>query len=254
MKFLARCAYDGADYYGFARSQGKTTIQKTIEETLIRIFHNFLPCHEGIVGGSRTDKGVHALDQCFTFHAPDHLESQYLLNLLNHHLPASIRVHSVSQVGGDFHLPSLIESKNYIYLISHSPNLSPFLSRYLYSNVHQYPASDWNQFFALMQGKHDFRAFAKESYRYNSTICNLKEIYAAYLPEKELTLLFFTADRFLYNMIRRIIGFAEMLLKKKARQASSFDELVEKYHCWCSHRAPAQGLYLYKTHLKSEHK
>jgi tRNA pseudouridine38-40 synthase len=252
MHFLARCSYDGADFSGFAKSPPQISIQETFEHTLTRIFGDQDPVNQGISGASRTDKGVHALDQCLTFHAPDSLQAQKLKTILNHHLPPSIRVLSVAPLPENYNLHRKIVSKSYIYLIYHSQDISPFLGRYTWHEIRKFPEEQWNEVFRLFQGERDFKVFAKEPRRYESTVCNLSHIQAysiAYIPA---TILYFRANRFLYNMVRRMVGFTQLLLQRQVKVSSSFEELIDHFGCWTTQRAPASGLYLYRTYLSEE--
>ncbi len=249
MHFLARCSYDGADFSGFTKSPPQRSIQETIEESLIRLFGNIPPVNLGISGGSRTDKGVHALDQCITFHIPEGIKQQALKSILNHHLPTSIRILSLQAVPEDYNLHRNIKSKSYIYLIYHHQEISPFLGRYVWHEKRFFTQEQWNSIFICFQGVKDFRVFAKEPYRYDSTVCHLEKIEAVSLPEIPATVLFFQANRFLYNMIRRIIGFSFLMLLRQVRVPDTFEELIDEYKKWTTQRAPANGLYLYRTHL-----
>jgi tRNA pseudouridine38-40 synthase len=250
MHCLLRCSYDGTDYAGFAKSPPSRTIQESFEEVLIRLFGVEFATSQKIAGASRTDKGVHALDQCVCFHVPDVIDVQNIKRIFNQHLPTSIRVNSVSQVSATFNLHRNIHYKAYIYLIYHSPELSPFLARYVWHDKRSYDAASWNAIFDLMQGERDFISFAKEPKRYPSTICNVESMRAFSLNDIPATALYFRADRFLYNMVRRIAGFSQLLLHHQASLPSTYEQLLERYASWTTQRAPAKGLYLYRTFLK----
>ncbi len=250
MHFLARCSYDGADYAGFAKSPPKNTVQETIEQTLIRLFEDQYPC-QSIKGGSRTDKGVHAFDQCFTFQAPYQIGTEKLKAILNRHLPGSIRINSIAGIDDQYNLHQQITSKTYLYIIYHEKVISPFLSRYVWHETRFFSENHWNALLELLQGEKDFRLFAKEAYRYESTICNLEQARAWSVPNMPATILCFKGNRFLYNMVRRMIGFSHMMLQKKAPLPSTYQELTSKYASWMTLRAPANGLYLYQTQTKT---
>ncbi len=250
MHFLARCSYDGADYCGFAKSPPFTTVQETIEQTLIRLFGANSPYNQSIAGGSRTDKGVHALDQCFTFHAPHQIATDKLTSILNQHLPGSIRINSISSIDDEYNLHQQIYSKTYLYMIYHAQTMSPFLARYVWHETRCFPENQWSALFELLQGKKDFRFFAKEAHRYGSTICNLEQAKAWLIPKIPATVLSFKGNRFLYNMVRRIIGFSHMMLLKKAPLPSTYQDLISQYSSWTILRAPSNGLYLYQTQTK----
>jgi len=102
-KYLASISYDGSDYYGFTKSTGKRTIQESIEESLKRICKKYsfiinLKC------ASRTDKGVHALNQLITFFLPIDISDEILLKTINLKLCGSIRFRWIKHIEVDFSL------------------------------------------------------------------------------------------------------------------------------------------------------
>ena len=248
-KRLAHVAYDGSDYYGFSVSVGKKTIQDTIESTLGNIFDDpKLPSHIDFT--SRTDKGVHALDQVITFSAPDYFEDNKLLLILNQRLPTDIRFQSLVSVPESFNLRDRVKSKVYRYIISEDQK-NPFVSRYCWVIPKKPDEKKLNQFLQLMAGEHDFSTFAKESYRYATTVCHIFRIECkstTSLSEIEIEI---EGNRFLYNMVRRIIGFSVFLTLKQKSIPSTFEDLIDGYKSQTNMRAPACGLTLLKVFLES---
>jgi tRNA pseudouridine38-40 synthase len=242
IKILAHVAYDGSDYFGFSISVGKKTIQQTIENTLIRIFNEPLfPLHLEFT--SRTDKGVHAFDQLITFFAPDYFDDQKLLLILNQRLPLDIRIQSLITVPDSFFLRDRVKSKVYQYSLSEDRK-NPFTSRYSWILSKNPDIDKLNQVLQLMVGCRDFALFAKERYRYSSTVCNISRISCQPIFALSKIEIEIEGDRFLYNMVRRIIGFSVFLTIKKKNIPSTFEELISCYKSQTNMRAPACGLTL----------
>lgn len=245
-KRLCRVAYDGANYSGFSRSYEKKTIQQTIEDVLERIFDNSsLPSQIEFV--SRTDKGVHALDQLITFSAPPYFESGKMLYILNQRLPLDIRVLSVYDVANDFNLHDQVKSKIYKYSLSKDIN-NPFISQYYWILRKLPDLQSLDQFLQLMVGEHDFALLAKESYRYASTVCRIYNIACTQNLEKEIKIEI-EGNRFLYNMIRRMIGFAVFLSINQKTCPETYEEMISIYLHQTNMLAPASGLTLQKVNL-----
>ena len=116
-KRIAHVSYDGTDYHGFSISPGKSTIQETIEEVLSKIIDDTSGSSH-IDFTSRTDRGVHAMDQVITFFMPDFFDDQKLLFILNQRLPSDIRFQQLSTVPDSYLLRDKILTKLYRYTLS----------------------------------------------------------------------------------------------------------------------------------------
>lgn len=245
-KKLCHVSYDGTNYHGFSISIGKITIQQIIEETLARII-----CNPGVSShidfSSRTDAGVHAFDQLITFYVPEYFESNKLQLILNQRLPSDIRIQSLSDVEDSFNLRDKIKAKVYQYTISNEV-INPFKNRYVWTMFKLPDLSLLNCFLKTMVGEHDFSVLAKESYRYSSTLCQINKIECFQTSLSEICIQI-QGDRFLYNMVRRMVGFAVHLTIKNKPLFNTFEELVVKYKSQTNMRAPSCGLVLLKVIL-----
>jgi tRNA pseudouridine38-40 synthase len=249
VKRLGHVAYDGTDYHGFSISIGKKTVQQTIEETLVKIVNEpSIPAHIDFT--SRTDAGVHAQDQVVTFFAPDYFDNHKLLLILNQRLPGDIRFQSLTNISDSFNLRDHVNAKIYQYLVS-DDRKNPFISRYAWT-IHQLPDILLiKSFLDVMVGKHDFSSLAKESYRYSSTICTIFRI-VCYQKSLSEMIIEIEGDRFLYNMVRRIVGFSIFLAIKNKSPQSTFEDLINQYLHQTNMRAPASGLTLLKVILSCD--
>lgn len=106
--YKAIVSYQGTYFYGWQSQKNNITVQDSIESTLYRIF-NF---HQRIIGASRTDAGVHAHGQVFTFQAPLAINQTKLLELINNFLPHTIMIQSIEAISNDFH-PRFHAKKKY---------------------------------------------------------------------------------------------------------------------------------------------
>lgn len=257
-KYLASVSYDGSDYSGFTKSLGEITVQSEIERVLIPIFKEKLNVAPVIKCASRTDAGVHSFGQIILFFLPfNEIPSNKLLKMINMLLPLTIRFNSLIEVESNFSLYSSIESKEYIYLVSNSKK-SPFLSRYIWFFDYRVIFEDLEKILSLYVGEHNFSFLAKEVKKYKSTICNIYEAKIFNLEDKNLLVFYFKGDRFLYNMVRRLVGCALTLSVHSNEVNRSFVESLKyfedlnssKYLRFTTYKAPPNGLYLLKVNLK----
>jgi tRNA pseudouridine38-40 synthase len=154
----------------------------------------------------------------------------------------------LSDVPDSFNLRDQIKAKIYHYTISNNKK-NPFISRYAWTIQHLPEIGKLNQFFSVIKGKHDFSMFAKESYRYSSTICEIFRIESNLSNNANEIIIEIEGDRFLYNMVRRIIGFAVYLALKQKISQPTFEKLTFVYINQTNMRAPACGLSLYRVIL-----
>ncbi len=249
-KYLASVSYDGSCYSGFTKSLNKLTIQDEIEKALISIFsiYNFEP---EIKCASRTDAGVHAIGQLIVFSLPaDKISCDKLIHIINSYLPLTIRFNSLIETDKSFSLYSSIESKEYVYLVSKN-QLSPFLSRYIWFFDYGDEFERLEKIVSLFKGEHNFSFLCKDAKKYKSTICRLFESNVFSLNDKSILAFYFKGNRFLYNMVRRLVGCTltlatyinEPLLEDFSSLASP------EYLRFTTFKAPPNGLYLLRVNL-----
>ena len=122
---------------------------------------------------------------------------------LNSLLPESIAVYSIERVHADAHARFDATSRTYRYYITTRKN--PFATE---TRTRVTPGLDFeamNQAAALLLGRQDFAAFCRLHTDVKTTICNVTE--AFWTVENETEAYFtITADRFLRNMVRAVVG------------------------------------------------
>jgi len=249
-KRLGSVSYDGTNYSGFSISIGKTTVQQVLEEKITKVFTPIEKTKNFIEFTSRTDAGVHALDQLIVFDAPDYFENQKLKSILNQRKPHDIVFNWIQSVPNTYNLRDDVLSKEYVYVISSSPD-NLFLNRYSWAIRKPPNLSSLNNLLSLLIGKHDFACFSKESRRYESTICEIYELECKQNERVPIITIRINGNRFLYNMIRRIIGFSIFLCEKDRTIPCTYEELISQYRSQTSMRAPSSGLFLAKVNLRS---
>lgn len=118
--YCVAIAYDGSEFFGWAKQTSLRTVEGEINKILKAIFQIEIT----IDGSSRTDTGVHAYDQLFTFSLPFLLDEKEMLAILNQHFNRDIKIKNVKIVPNYYDLRKYVEYKEYRYYIntgSHNP-------------------------------------------------------------------------------------------------------------------------------------
>jgi tRNA pseudouridine38-40 synthase len=199
-RILLTVEYDGTSYAGWQRQINGLAIQQVLEEALSSVCGHPVT----VTGSSRTDAGVHAIDQKVHFDTSSTIPPEKYPFVLNTMLPPDIRVQEGMEVSADFHARFLTSGKTYTYRIWNARHGSA-----LRRNTHWHipvPLSEEPVRRALqtLPGKHDFAAFQAAGGTAKTTVRTIRsaelEIHG---PE---WILFVTGNAFLYNMVRIIAG------------------------------------------------
>ena len=221
-------AYDGTDYCGW---QVQSTL-KTVQGEIRKRLRLMLRCPELVVGGSsRTDAGVHALDQqvCFTAPTPPEFTASEFVRKLNRWLPDDINY-----------------GKAYTYCLSPGRRTHPLVSRYVWRTPHELDIDAMRQAAAYLQGEHDFASFAANPGRdIGSTVRNL---YRLELVEQDgLLYVVAVGESFLYKMVRGLTGYLVHVGQGYAKPEDVLRVMEAKNRSEAADSAPAKGLFLAKV-------
>lgn len=229
-------AYDGTRYHGWQRLAGARTVQSTVETALTQIFAQPVE----ISGSGRTDAGVHARGQVASFAAPER-DCASVLRQLRALLPPDIGALSLSPASARFHARLSATRKTYHYRIWNSEVPDVFERRWRVAFPQRLDEEAMHRAAACLIGRHDFGAFSSAG-RKKSTVRTLKELSIVRTGDEICFVL--TADGFLYNMVRILVG---TLLEVGAgeRTAESVAALLDGApRAQAGKTAPARGLCL----------
>lgn len=233
--------YDGGKYKGWQRlGDGENTIQAKIENVISELVGEKIE----IIGCSRTDAGVHALDQTANFKIGLKLSEADIKSYLNHYLPQDIGITEVVAVPESFHARYLAKDKTYLYKIWNAEESNPFMRKF---SMHVEKKLDIDKMKAAARhfiGEHDFTAFSNAKSKKKSMV---REIYSVDIKESESFInIRVCGNGFLYNMVRRMIG---MLIEVGSGKIPA-DHIPEVLHAkernQAGYLADACGLYLEK--------
>lgn len=241
-RVLLTIGYDGTCYHGWQVQKNAVTVQQVLCETLEKMLGK---THD-VVGTSRTDAGVHARE--FTCHldCDDNIPESAFLRGLNSLLPPDIAVKDCKQVPNDFHARYNAKGKTYSYYIYNSNLKDPFKSRYSWQIERPLDIELMNKFAEQIIGTHDFYAFSSSGRTVEDTVRTLSECYVK--KQGDDIVLTVTANGFLYNMVRIIVGTAVGVSDKKISICDIPEILNSKKREMAGITAPPQGLFLEKVH------
>ena len=193
-------SYDGGPFCGWQIQPSVPTVQGEIESVLETLLH----IHVGLVGAGRTDTGVHAQHYVAHFDYVGELDCAQLRYKLNAMLPKEIAISGISPAGNAFHARFDAVSRSYSYYLHRAKD--PFLEGRSY--YYAYPGVDFelmNKCASSLLGTHDFRCFEKSGGDNKTSVCTVT--HAAWVQYGPGRWRFdITADRFLRNMVRAVVG------------------------------------------------
>lgn len=237
-------SYDGTRYRGWQRLPNAETIQGRLEAVLSEIFEQPIE----IDGSGRTDAGVHARMQVVTF-AAEQRPIEKLLAELRRRLPADIGAQRLCYAPQRFHARLSASEKTYVYHIHNAASPDVFMRKYRTQIVQKLDVEKMRIAAEKLCGTHDFAAFCANKHYKKSTIRTLKRLCVE--QDGENLRVIMTADGFLYNMARIIVGtLVEIGLLK--REIDTIDDIfASKRRENAGETAPSKGLCL--TEVGYEH-
>lgn len=244
MRYFIECAYRGTNYSGWQIQDNEITVQSEIEKALSTLLKHKID----ITGSSRTDTGVHAIQQMAHFEMVNEiLDCDNLVYRMNKLLPLDISVQKIFTVADDYHSRFEAISRKYEYRISRKKN--PFQRGLAYEFNGNINIALMNEACKILFRHIDFQCFSKINTDVLTFNCTIME---AQWAEKQDDLLVFSikANRFLRGMVRTIVGtLLEVGLGKISLTA--FEEIIlSKDRKKAGRSVPAEGLFLMEVNYE----
>ncbi|MDL2247196.1 tRNA pseudouridine(38-40) synthase TruA [Bacteroides sp. OttesenSCG-928-J23] len=237
-RYFIYLAYDGTNYHGWQIQPNGISVQ----ECLMKALFTFLRREVEVVGAGRTDAGVHASLMVAHFDLEGELlDTKQLAIKLNRILPPDISVYKVCAVAPDAHARFDALSRTYKYYIT--TDKYPFQRQYRY-RIHGMPDFEkMNEAATLLYEYTDFTSFSKLHTDVKTNNC--KVTHAQWVQEDAFTWVFtITADRFLRNMVRAIVGTLLEVGKGKLSPEGFRTVIEQKDRNKAGTSVPGQGLFL----------
>lgn len=200
-RYFMEVAYMGTNYAGFQVQQNANTVQAELEKALQVYFKTAI----SLTGSSRTDAGVHALQNYFHFDFPFFDEQVWLKAVyhMNAILPNDIVIRQVREVRAEAHCRFDAISRSYEYLVYQYKD--PFLQDRAFYYPYPLNVELLQKAAVMIQGTHDFEAFAKRNSQVHTFMCTIFES-RWNLANGHSLVYQVRGNRFLRGMVRGLVG------------------------------------------------
>ena len=241
-RYCMQLSYNGAPFFGWQIQPEQLSVQETLENALSLLLKEKV----AVTGCGRTDTGVHAREYFAHFDSDTTLSEADCAQLcfrLNSFLPKEIAIQRVYVVADDFNARYDAKSRTYRYYVNVLKD--PFVTDRSYYVGVPLDMELMNKAASLLLGTHDFTSFSKVHTQVNNFICEVTE--AEWHREGGQMVFTITANRFLRNMVRAVVGTLLDVGRGKLT-VDQFVEIVEKKdRCSAGTSVPAHALFLEKV-------
>lgn len=237
-RYLISFAYDATNYHGYQKQPLLVTIQGIMEDALTSINNDKKVI---LHAASRTDRGVHALNQKAHCDISVDITCYKLKRALNSKLPNDIHVNDVKEVSNDFHARYNVLKKEYIYILNMG-EYNPIERNYVTQYNKELDVDAMKESIKYLIGKYDFTSFVSmEDLKEN----NVREILDASIKQVENKIYFsFIGTGFLKYQIRNMVGTLIEVGNGKRKVEDIKKILESKDRKKAGKTAKPEGLYL----------
>ena len=236
MRYFIKLSYFGKAYHGWQIQPNAISVQEVLENRLSKVLDKAI----SVVGAGRTDAGVHARQLFAHFDVERELNTDDLVFRLNCMLPSDIAVQEMFRVAENAHARFDALSRSYEYHIIQNKDVFNFDQAYLLKNEVDLETMNASARKLLMHT--NFKCFSRSRTDVKTYNCRIDR--AEWVKMDEKIVFHITADRFLRNMVRAIVG--TLLEVGLGRQSLEYVDKVIKSEDRGEAGAsvPAHGLYL----------
>ena len=240
MRYFIELSFNGKNYHGWQIQPNAVSVQETVSTALSTLLRN----KTNIMGAGRTDAGVHALQLFAHFDINNKLNEIEIKDKLNAFLPDDIVINSIFLVKDDAHARFDATSRSYEYRIFMDRN--PFLLDTTWQIYQQkLDMKKMNEAASVLLEYTNFKCFSKSKTDVRTYDCNITK--AVWILNDSSLTFHITADRFLRNMVRAIVGsLIDVGLGKKTKE-DIVDIIISEDRSKAGLSVPPQGLFLSKV-------
>ena len=236
MRYFIELSYHGKNYHGWQIQPDVISVQQKVNNALSIMLQQEI----SVVGAGRTDTGVHASQMFAHFDVAQEIVGNVVFKL-NSILPEDIVVYKVFLVANDKHARFDALSRSYAYKICLGRN--PFLLDFTWQiHSQKFNIDLMNEAAQLLLAYKDFESFSKVKTEVHTFNCDITK--AVWIENGDELIFYISANRFLRNMVRAIVGtLIEVGSGKKT--VKDFREIIEsKNRSKAGLSVPAKGLFL----------
>jgi tRNA pseudouridine38-40 synthase len=243
-RYFLEVSYKGTNYSGFQIQGNANSIQGEMEKALEIYFHTN-PSQRGegrgvrLVCSSRTDTGVHALQNFFHFDWEEMIPHKFLYNI-NALLPADIAVKNIFLAPANASSRFDALSREYIYYVYRKKD--PFIQDQAY--YFPYTLDEQKLFAAaeIISSYTDFTSFSKRNTQVKNFNCTI--FHNKWVQENDCWVYEVKANRFLRGMVRGLVGTMLQVGRGKL-ELPDFEKIIQSHDCTkVDFSVPGHGLFL----------
>jgi tRNA pseudouridine38-40 synthase len=244
LRYFIKLAYNGTNYHGWQCQPNAASVQETLNKAVSIVLNTEI----SVMGAGRTDTGVHAKEMFahFDFELP--LDFQNLIHKLNSYLPKDIVIYDIIPVHEEAHARFDATKRTYEYHINTFKDA--FLQDQSWYYHQKLDLNLMNEASKLLFNHTDFQCFSKVNTDVNTFDCTIFEAYwtrqGISKEENDKLVFTITANRFLRNMVRAIVGTLVYVGLHKITLEDLNNIIASKNRSEAGFSVPAHGLYLTK--------
>jgi len=236
MRYFIQFAYNGTHYHGWQFQPNASSVQETLNKALSVLLNAPI----NVMGAGRTDTGVHASEMYGHFDFETPIDVTSLVHKLNSYLPKDISIFDIILVHDEAHCRFDATKRTYEYHINTVKN--PFLQELSWYFNQKLDVALMNEAAKILLNHTDFQCFSKVNTDVNTFDC---KIFEAYWKIENKNLIFtISANRFLRNMVRSIVGTLVNIGLQKISLTDFENIIASKSREKAGFSVPAHGLYL----------
>jgi tRNA pseudouridine38-40 synthase len=234
-RYFLEVAYKGTAYNGFQIQTNANTIQGEVEQALQILFKQKIE----LTGSSRTDAGVHALQNFFHFDSNLIIPQNKIYNL-NAILPNDIIAKNIYKLPATAHCRFAAEHRLYKYFIY--TNKNPFVQDRAYYFPFVLDKNVLQQTAQIILQHTNFTSFSKKHTQVNNFICGIKK--SEWRTENDCLVYTVKSNRFLRGMVRALVA-TQLRVARGLITVEEFKNIIAAQDCSKAHfDTPAHGLFL----------
>ena len=237
MRYLLELSFNGTNYHGWQIQPNSITVQEVIEKALTVVLNQKID----VVGAGRTDAGVHATYFCLHFDYSSFIDDQKdFIFKLNSFLKSDIYIINLQIVSDDFHARFDALTRTYNYKLTTRKN--PFLTNQAYYIRRDLDFDNMNLAALKLFNYTNFKCFSKSNTDVKTYNCSIKK--AVWVYHNDCWIFEISANRFLRNMVRAIVGTLIEIGEGK-HDINYLDTVIKSENRGLAgYSVPAHGLYL----------
>jgi tRNA pseudouridine38-40 synthase len=234
-RYFLEVMYKGTAYSGFQVQNNALSVQQVVEEAL----KVYLRQPVALTGSSRTDAGVHALQNYFHFDHSGAIPERFLYNI-NALLPGDVVIRTLRPMPDEAHCRFDAKSREYAYHLYREKD--PFRADRAWYYPFPLDTGGLDRAAAILKEYEDFTSFSKRNTQVRTYLCRIEESYWEHHADGHVYHV--RANRFLRGMVRGLVGTMLQVGRGKISE-ENFRQIIESKDCTkADFTTPAHGLFL----------